>query len=211
MPFDYKKEQKELYRPKTKPSIINVPVMNFLAVKGTGNPNEENGEYTQAIGLLYPIAYALKMSYKTDYKIEGFFEYVVPPLEGYWWQENIKGVDLTRKDQFNWISMIRLPDFITKKDFDWAINKMTEKKKLDFSKVQFITIEEGLCVQCMHIGPFDSEINTVNAMHEFMEENGYALDINNETRFHHEIYLSDFRKVDPLKMKTVIRHPIIKR
>lgn len=211
MPFDYKKEQKELYRPKTKPSIINVPVMNFLAVKGTGNPNEENGEYTQAIGLLYPIAYALKMSYKTDYKIEGFFEYVVPPLEGYWWQENIKGVDLTRKDQFNWISMIRLPDFITKKDFDWAINKMTEKKKMDFSKVQFITIEEGLCVQCMHIGPFDSEINTVNAMHEFMEENGYALDINNETRFHHEIYLSDFRKVDPLKMKTVIRHPIIKR
>ncbi len=207
MAFDYKKEYKEFYLPKNKPQIIELPKMNYIAIKGKGNPNDENGEYQKALQILYPIAYTLKMSYKGEYKIKGFFEYVVPPLEGFWWQDNIKGVDLTNKDTFNWISVIRLPDFINQKDFDWAIEMVTNKKKIDCSKAEFLTIDEGLCVQIMHIGPFDSEIESVNKMHNFIAEKGYKLDIN-ETRLHHEIYLSDVRKVDPSKWKTVIRHPI---
>ncbi len=207
MAFDYKKEYKEFYLPKNKPQIIELPKMNYIAIKGKGNPNDENGEYQKALQILYPIAYTLKMSYKGEYKIKGFFEYVVPPLEGFWWQDNIKGVDLTNKDTFNWISVIRLPDFINQKDFDWAIEMVTNKKKIDCSKAEFLTIDEGLCVQIMHIGPFDSEIESVNKMHNFIDEKGYKLDIN-EMRLHHEIYLSDVRKVDPSKWKTVIRHPI---
>jgi hypothetical protein len=207
MAFDYKKEYKEFYLPKNKPQIIEIPKMNYIAIKGKGNPNDENGEYQKALQILYPIAYTLKMSYKGEYKIKGFFEYVVPPLEGFWWQDNIKGVDLTNKDTFNWISVIRLPDFINQKDFDWAIEMVTNKKKIDCSKAEFLTIDEGLCVQIMHIGPFDSEIESVNKMHNFINEKGYKLDIN-EKRLHHEIYLSDVRKVDPSKWKTVIRHPI---
>lgn len=207
MAFDYKKEYKEFYLPKNKPQIIELPKMNYIAIKGKGNPNDENGEYQKALQILYPIAYTLKMSYKGEYKIKGFFEYVVPPLEGFWWQDNIKGVDLTNKDTFNWISLIRLPDFINQKDFDWAIEMVTNKKKIDCSKAEFLTIDEGLCVQIMHIGPFDSEIESVNKMHNFIDEKGYKLDIS-EMRLHHEIYLSDVRKVDPSKWKTVIRHPI---
>ncbi len=207
MPFDFKKEYKELYRPKTKPQIITIPRMNYIAVRGKGNPNEVDGEYNKAISTLYPIAYALRMSYKTDYKIEGFFEYVVPPLEGFWWQESIKGVDLTNKDSFSWISLIRLPDFISKENFDWAIEKVTNTKKIDCSKAQFLTIDEGLCVQIMHIGPFDTEIESVIIMDKFIKEEGYDNDFS-QTRMHHEIYLSDIRRVDPLKWKTVIRHPI---
>ena len=207
MAYDFKKQHKELYLPKDKPVIVNVPKMNYLAVRGQGNPNNPDGEYVKSIQLLYGIAYTLRMSYKTDYKINGFFEYVVSPLEGFWWQENIKGVDYSNKDSFKFISLIRLPDFISKKDFDWAIETASKKKKMDFSKVEFFTYDEGLCVQCMHIGPYDDEPITVEKMHKYLEENGYLLDITDD-RYHHEIYISDPRKCDISKQKTVIRHPI---
>jgi hypothetical protein len=210
MVFDFKKEYKELYKPKAKPSIINVEKANFIAVRGVGDPNAENSEYKQSISLLYPIAYAIKMSKKGDYKIDGYFDFVVPPLEGFWWQEGIKGVDYANKDSFNFISLIRMPDFVTKEVFEWAIEETTRKKKEDFSKVEFFTYDEGLCVQCMHIGPYNDEPITVEAMHEYMIEQGYGLDITNE-RFHHEVYISDVRKISPEKLKTVLRHPIKKK
>lgn len=207
MVFDFKKEYKEFYMPKNKPSIVTVPPMNYLAVRGHGDPNAEGGEYKEAIGLLYGIAFTIKMSKKGSRQIEGFFDYVVPPLEGFWWQEGIQGVDYAHKERFEWISVIRLPDFVTKADFDWAIEEASRKKKTDFSKVEFLQVDEGLCVQCMHIGSYDEEPATVELMHQFMTEQGYELDIN-DTRRHHEIYLSDARKVAPEKLKTVIRHPI---
>lgn len=207
MAFDFKKEYKEFYMPKDKPSIVTVPPMNYLAVRGHGDPNAEDGEYKEAIGLLYGIAFTIKMSKKGSRQIEGFFDYVVPPLEGFWWQDGIAGVDYAHKENFNWISVIRLPDFVTKADFDWAIEEATRKKKTDFSKVEFMQVDEGLCVQCMHIGSYDDEPATVELMHQFMSEQGYELDIN-DTRRHHEIYLSDARKVAPEKLRTVIRHPI---
>ncbi len=207
MAFDFKKEYKEFYMPKDKPSIVTVQPMNYLAVRGHGDPNAEDGEYKEAIGLLYGIAFTIKMSKKGSRQIEGFFDYVVPPLEGFWWQDGVSGVDYARKENFNWISVIRLPDFVTKADFDWAIEEATRKKKTDFSKVEFMQVDEGLCVQCMHIGSYDDEPATVELMHQFMSEQGYELDIN-DTRRHHEIYLSDARKVAPEKLRTVIRHPI---
>ncbi|MDO4541860.1 MAG: GyrI-like domain-containing protein [Bacillota bacterium] len=209
MTFDFKKEYKEFYRPKNKPEIVNVPKANYIAVRGKGNPNEEGGAYQQGISVLYAVAYTLKMSYKTDYKIEGFFEYVVPPLEGFWWQDNIDGVDYGNKDKFNWISVIRLPDFVTEDDFAWAVKAAGKKKRKDCSWAEFITIEEGLCVQIMHLGPFDDEPATVAIMDEYLKDNGYVNDIN-DNRLHHEIYLSDTRKAPPEKWKTVIRHPIKK-
>ena len=209
MAFDFKKEYKEFYMPKDMPSIITVPSMNYWAVRGYGDPNQEDGEYKQAIGLLYGIAFTIKMSKKGDHQIEGYFDYVVPPLEGFWWQDGGTGVDYAHKDQFNWISVIRLPDFVTKKEFDWSVEEATRKKKMDSSKVEFFSYDEGLCVQCMHIGSYDDEPATVALMHEFMEQQGYALDITDQ-RLHHEIYLSDARKVAPEKLKTVIRHPIRK-
>ena len=208
MPFDYKKEYKEFYMPKNKPSIVDVPKMNYIAVRGKGNPNEENSEYKNSIGLLYAIAFTIKMSYKGSYKIKGYFEYVVPPLEGFWWQDlNKVGIDYKSKEKFNFISLIRLPDFVTKKDFDWAIEEATRKKGKDFSKVEFLVYDEGKCVQCMHIDSYDNEPATIEIMHEYMLTQGYELDINNG-RYHHEIYLSDPRKCDVNKLKTVIRHPI---
>ena len=195
--------------PKGKPEIVTVPKMNYIAVRGKGNPNEEDGEYKKSIELLYGIAYTIKMSKKGDHKIEGYFDYVVPPLEGFWWQENVDGIDYSHKENFQWISVIRLPDFVTKADFDWAIEEATRKKKMDFSKVEFLEIEEGLCVQCMHSGSYDDEPATVAAMDKFIADNGYENDIS-DTRRHHEIYLSDARKVAPEKLKTVIRHPIKK-
>lgn len=210
MVFDFKKEYKELYKPKDKPSIINVEKTNFIAVRGVGDPNAENSEYKQSISLLYPIAYAIKMSKKGDYKIDGYFDFVVPPLEGFWWQEGIKGVDYANKQNFHFISLIRMPDFVTKEVFEWAIEETTRKKKEDFSKVEFFTYDEGLCVQCMHIGPYNDEPITVEAMHEYMIEQGYELDITDE-RFHHEVYISDVRKTSPEKLKTVLRHPIKKK
>jgi hypothetical protein len=209
MAFDYKKEYKEFYLPSKKPEIIEIPSMNFLAVRGSGDPNAEEGEYKTAMNLLYGIAYTLKMSYKTSYKIQGFFEYVVPPLEGFWWIEGINGMDYTQKDRLHWISIIRLPEFIGKEDFDWALKEAARKKKQDFSKVEFLHYEEGLCVQCMHVGPFDEEPATVEVMDEFIKAEGYVNDIT-DTRYHHEIYLSDYRKCAPEKLKTVIRHPVKK-
>lgn len=207
MAFDFKKEYKEFYMPKNKPEIVNVPAMNYIAVRGKGDPNEENGSYQKAIGILYAVAYTLKMSYKTNYKIDGFFEYVVPPLEGFWWQDHTDRVDYTDKSTFNWISVIRLPDFITKKDFDWAVETAQKKKNIDCTSAEFLTLEEGLCVQIMHLGSFDDEPQSVSIMNEHIENNGYENDIN-EKRLHHEIYLSDARKVPTEKWKTVIRHPI---
>lgn len=207
MPFDFKKEYKEFYMPKGKPNIVTVPTMNYIAVRGIGDPNDEGGEYKRAIGLLYSIAFTIKMSKKLDHRIDGFFDYVVPPLEGFWWQDGVVGIDYSNKASFHWISVIRLPDFVTKKDFEWAIKEATLKKKQDFSKVEFFTYDEGLCVQCMHIGPFDDEPKTVQMMHDFIEKNGYELDITDK-RLHHEIYLSDARKISPDRLKTVIRHPI---
>ena len=207
MAFDFKKEYKEFYMPKNKPEIVNVPAANYIAVRGTGDPNEEGGAYQQAISVLYAVAYTLKMSCKTDYRIAGFYDYVVPPLEGFWWQDNAEGVDYTDKSRFNWISVIRLPDFITRKDFDWAVETAAKKKKLDCSEAEFLTVDEGLCVQIMHVGPFDDEPETVAVMDRFLAENGFRNDFSN-TRLHHEIYLSDARKVPPEKWKTVIRHPI---
>ena len=207
MAFDFKKEYKEFYMPKGKPEIVTVPKANYIAVRGKGDPNDEGGAYQQAVGILYAVAYTLKMSYKTDYRIEGFFDYVVPPLEGFWWQEGVDGIDDSDKSTFNWISVIRLPDFVTRKDFDWAVKTAEKKKHLDCSKAEFLTIDEGLCVQIMHIGPFDDEPATVSLMNAYLLENGYENDFSG-SRLHHEIYLSDARKVTPEKWKTVIRHPI---
>ena len=209
MAFDFKKEYKEFYMPKNKPEIVVVPKANYIAVRGKGDPNEENGAYQQAISVLYAVAYTLKMSYKTDYKIKGFFEYVVPPLEGFWRQENTESADYTDKSAFNWISVIRLPDFITKEDFEWAVENAAKKKKMDCSAAEFMTVDEGLCVQIMHTGSYDDEPATVAVMDNYLEQNGYVNDIN-DSRQHHEIYLSDPRKSAPEKWKTVIRHPIRK-
>ena len=209
MAFDYKKEYKEFYMPANKPSIVTVPKMNYIAVRGKGNPNDESGEYKDSIGLLYAIAFTIKMSYKGSHKIDGYFEYVVPPLEGFWWQEGSDTIDYANKNGFNFISLIRLPDFVTKTDFDWAIQEATRKKKADFSQVAYLTYDEGECVQCMHIGSYDNEPKTVALMHEYIKANGYDLDIT-ESRYHHEIYLSDPRKCAADKLKTVVRHPIKK-
>ncbi|MBR5754338.1 MAG: GyrI-like domain-containing protein, partial [Erysipelotrichaceae bacterium] len=206
---DFKKEYKEFYMPANKPGIVEVPKMNYVAVRGKGDPNDENGEYQSSIGLLYGIAYTVKMSCKGDHKMEGYFEYVVPPLEGFWWQEGTEGMDYSRKDRMEFISVIRLPDFVTKEEFDWAVEEATRKKKQDFSKVEYFTYDEGICVQCMHLGSYDDEPKTVEAMHEYMKENGYELDITDK-RYHHEIYLSDPRKTEASKLKTVVRHPIRK-
>ena len=207
MAFDFKKEYKEFYMSKSVPEIVTVPKANYIAVRGIGDPNQEGGAYQSAVSILYAVAYTLKMSYKTDYRIEGFFEYVVPPLEGFWWQEGVDGIDYGDKSTFHWISVIRLPQFVKKKDFDWAVEEAARKKKLDCSLAEFLTIEEGLCVQIMHIGPFDHEPSTVALMDQYIAENGYANDMN-ENRLHHEIYLSDARKAAPEKWKTIIRHPI---
>ena len=207
MAFDFKKEYREYYMPKNKPGIVTVPSMNYIAVRGSGDPNTEGGDYKAAIGLLYAIAFTIKMSKKGSHRIKGYFDYVVPPLEGVWWQDGIKGIDYAHKENFHWISVIRLPDFVTENDFRWAVEEATKKKKQDFSKVEFLTIEEGLCVQCMHTGPYDDEPATVSTMHEFLQQQGYELDITDK-RLHHEIYLRDARRVAPEKLRTVIRHPI---
>lgn len=207
MAFDYKKEYKEYYLPPKKPQIITIPSMNFIAVRGTGDPNEENGVYKESIGLLYGIAYTIKMSKMGKHKIQGYFDYVVPPLEGFWWQEGSRGVDYSQKETFQWISLIRLPEFVTEETFQWAVKEATVKKQTDFSNVEFLTYEEGLCVQCMHMGPYDNEPETVQLMDQYAEEQGYTLDFESG-RYHHEIYLSDVRRCKPENLKTVIRHPI---
>lgn len=210
MTFDYKKEYKEFYLPPHKPGIVMVPEMHFIAVSGKGNPNEPEGEYKAAIGLLYGIAFTIKMSYKGSHKIDGYFPYVVPPLEGLWRQSGGGMIDYAHKENFEWTSMIRLPEFVTKEEFDWAIDEATAKKQQDFSKVKFLNFDEGLCVQCMHIGSYDEEPETIRLMHAYLEEQGYTEDFS-DTRLHHEIYLSDPRRVTPEKLRTVIRHPVRKQ
>lgn len=207
MAFDYKKEYKEFYLPQNKPQLVTVPSMNFIAVRGRGNPNQEDGAYKQSIGLLYAVAFTIKMSKLGSHQIKGYFDYVVPPLEGFWWQKNTKQIDYSRKEDFEWISMIRLPEFVTKEEFCWAVKEATAKKKMDFSKVEFFTYDEGLCVQCMHIGSYDDEPATIEKMDAFAYEQGYELDIN-ASRYHHEIYLSDVRRCKTQNLKTVIRHPV---
>lgn len=197
-----------MYLPKNTPSIISIPRINYIAVRGKGNPNEENSEYKESIGLLYGIIFTIKMSKYTNYQIEDYFDFVVPPLEGLWWQEDRSGIDYNKKEDFHFLSLIRLPEFVTKDILDWAIQEATIKKKVDFSKVEYFTYEEGLCVQCMHIGSYDDEPSTILLMDKYIQEQGYELDF--QTRFHHEIYLSDPRKTAKDRCKTVIRHPIKK-
>ncbi len=210
MAFDFKKEYREFYLPGKKPEIVTVPKMNYIAVRGSGDPNREDGEYKASIGMLYGIAFTIKMSKRGSHLIEGYFDYVVPPLEGFWYQEGTDGIDYSRKEDFRWISMIRLPDFVKEEDFEWAKREASAKKKEDYSKAEFLTVEEGLCVQCMHVGSYDAEPETVALMDRYLETNGYENDFS-KTRLHHEIYLSDARRVLPEKLRTVIRHPIRKK
>jgi len=208
--LDYKKEYKDLYMPKGKPAVIEVPPIPFITVLGKGNPNEENGEYQKAVELLYAISYTIKMSKNGEHIPIGYFEYVVPPLEGQWWiPKGNADTDYTKKSDFCWVSMIRQPDFVTEDVFKWACKEVEKKKKLDTSKAEYIVFKEGLCVQCMHIGPFDNEPATIEKMETYITQNGYANDIS-ETRHHHEIYLSDPRKCDINKMKTILRIPVKK-
>lgn len=209
MAFDFKKEYKEFYMPKRKPEIVNVPMMTYVTVRGKGDPNEEGGEYKKAVGTLYAVAYTLKMSRMTDHRIDGYFDYVVPPLEGLWWQEGVDGVNYGDKASFNWLAMIRLPDFVTLDEFEWAVKTAEEKKNADFSSAEYLTLTEGLCVQIMHTGSYDDEPESVKLMDEYIAEKGYENDMT-DGRMHHEIYLSDPRKCAPEKLRTVIRHPIKK-
>jgi hypothetical protein len=209
MAFDFKKEYREFYLPKNAPQIVTVPPANYIAVHGQGDPNEEGGAYQAAVGVLYAVAYTIKMSKLGDRRIDGYFDFVVPPLEGFWRQEGIDGFDSTRKELFYWISVIRLPDFVTREDFGWAREAAAKKKKLDCSAAGFLTVDEGLCVQMLHLGPYDDEPASVARMDEYLAENGYENDFS-DTRLHHEIYLTDARKVAPDKWKTVLRHPIRK-
>lgn len=207
MTFDYKKEYKELYLPPTTPTIISVPKISFAAVRGKGNPNEPDGEYKAALDILYAVSYTIKMSFKGGHSIEGYFPYVVPPLEGLWWQDGLDGIDYSCKEDFRFISMMRLPDFVTEAELHWAAEAAAKKKNADFSKAEFFTYDEGLCVQCMHIGSYDSEPGTISQMERFALSEGCEPDFSS-TRLHHEIYLSDPRRTAEDKLKTVIRHPI---
>lgn len=209
MAFDFKKEYKEFYLPPKKPGIVTVPPMHYIAIRGKGDPNDEKGEYKAGIGLLYAVAFTIRMSYKGEHKIDGFFQYVVPPLEGLWWQEGVEEMDYAHKEDLQFISMIRLPDFVTREDFDWAVAEASEKKNMDFGNVEFFSYNEGECVQCMHIGSYDDEPKTVAAMNTYMEQEGYELDFT-EVRRHHEIYLSDPRRCDVSRLRTVLRHPVRK-
>lgn len=209
MAFDFKKEYKEFYLPPKKPGIVTVPPMHYIAVRGKGDPNDEKGEYKAGIGLLYAVAFTIRMSYKGEHKIDGFFQYVVPPLEGLWWQEGVEEMDYAHKEDLQFISMIRLPDFVTREDFDWAVAEASKKKNMDFGNVEFFSYNEGECVQCMHIGSYDDEPKTVAAMNTYMEQEGYELDLT-EVRRHHEIYLSDPRRCDVSRLRTVLRHPVRK-
>ena len=210
MAFDFKKEYKEYYLPKNKPEVLTVPPVRYVAVRGQGDPNAEGGAYKAAIGVLYAVAYTIKMSKMGDRRIEGYYDFVVPPLEGFWWQEGVCGVDYSDKSSFCWISCIRLPEFVTPADFAWAVGEASRKKRLDCSGAELLTVEEGLCVQMMHLGAFDDEPASVALMDAFLAEQGYVTDFESG-RLHHEIYLSDARKVPADKWKTVIRHPIRKK
>lgn len=207
MAFDFKKEYKELYAPKKGPGIIEVPPVTYVAVRGSGDPNEEGGAYQQAIAVLYAISYTIKMSKKGSRQIEGYTDFVVPPLEGFWWQDAAEGIDYAHKEAFNWIAVIRLPDFVTREVFGWAVEEAAARKKIDCSIAEYLRVREGLCVQCLHVGSYDDEPATVEAMDAFAREQGYEIDLSEERR-HHEVYLSDARKVAADKLRTIVRHPI---
>lgn len=194
--------------PKT-PMLIDVPLMRYIAVRGQGDPNRADGEYRRSIGLLYAIAYTIKMSEKAGHTIDGYFSYVVPPPEGFWWQAGNAAIDYSRKQDFRFLSVLRLPDFVAADDFAWAIAEATRKKKADFSEVEFFEYAEGLCVQCMHVGSYDAEPQTIDTMRAYAASMGYVADIT-DTRRHHEIYLSDPRRCVPETCKTVIRIPVRK-
>lgn len=210
MPFDFKKEEKQFYKPKTIPEIIDIPKMKFIAIDGMGDPNELDGEYQAAVKQLYSLAYTIRMSERNGYTIDDFFVFVVPPLEGYWWQDGVHGVDSSRKEDFQWVMKLRMPEYVTPQVFEWAQNEVLNKKKINTSDVYLTTITEGLTVQMLHIGPYDDEVHSVSKMHDYINQEGYQLDIS-DIRHHHEIYLSDPRKADPAKLKTILRHPIKKK
>ncbi len=208
---DYKKEYKDLYMPKNTPSIINVPKMIFIMVDGKGDPNTSK-EYENAMNVLYGLSYTIKMSKMGNNNIEGYFDYVVPPLEGFWDGEEgyFDGLNIMDKSKFIWTSMIRQSEFVTKEVYNWALEQLKKKKpELDYSNVKYEVLEEGICVQIMHIGSYDAERESIAKMNEYIEKNGYANDFENGRR-HHEIYLGDPRKTKPENLKTVIRHPVKK-
>ena len=204
MAFDFKKVQKELYFPKDLPALIQVPPMQYAAVSGTGDPNDPGGTYQQAISALYAVAYTLRMSYKGNRQIDGFFEYVVPPLEGFWHKDLKYPED---KSRFHWTALLRLPEFIRQEDVNWAKAAAFAKKGTDCSSVFLLQADEGQCVQIMHHGSYDDEPSTVLLLENFAAEHGYTIDLS-ETRPHHEIYLSDPRKTAVEKRKTAIRLPV---
>lgn len=210
MPFDFKKEEKQFYKPKTIPEIIDIPKMKFIAIDGMGDPNELDGEYQAAVKQLYSLAYTIRMSERNGYTIDDFFVFVVPPLEGYWWQDGVHGVDSSRKEDFQWVMKLRMPEYVTPQVFEWAQNEVLNKKKINTANVYLTTVTEGLTVQILHIGPYDDEVHSVSKMHDYINQEGYQLDIS-DIKHHHEIYLSDPRKADPAKLKTILRHPIKKK
>lgn len=207
MAFDFKKEYREFYLPTGKPQVVTLPPMNYIAVEGQGDPNQEGGPYQRALEILYAVAYTLKMSRRNGYEMAGFFDYVVPPLEGFWRQEGTAGFDCRDKSALLWTSVIRLPDFVTEADFRWAVGTASRKKGRDCSAARFLTVEEGLCVQILHRGSYDKEPESVEKMDALLRAEGYVEDLGGG-RLHHEIYLSDPRRTAPEKLKTVIRHPI---
>jgi hypothetical protein len=210
MAKDYKKEYKDLYLPKTKPMIVDIPEMQFVAIEGKGDPNDKNGEYFKAMQILYSIQFTIKMSKMGNNKLNGYFDYVVPPLEGLWWFDNNEKISSKNKSKYNWISMIRLPEFVDKNIFKWACDEVLNKKNIETKNVKFLKIKEGLCVQCMHMGSYDDEPKTIDLIEKFIEENNLKNDIA-EKRRHHEIYLSDPRKTAIEKLRTVIRIPVKKK
>lgn len=204
--FDFKKEFPEFYLPARSPHLIEIPELPYLAVRGSGDPNAEGGEYKDAVGMLYSVAYTIKMSRLSGSAPEGYFDYVVPPLEGLWWTEDGRGVDLTRKGDFRWLALIRLPDFVTRDVFEAAVTEAERKKGLDLSRVEYMRYADGLSVQCMHLGPYDAEPETLAAMERCASENGCVPDY--AGRFHHELYLSEPRRCKPERLRTVIRIPV---
>lgn len=210
MAFDYKKEYKDIYKPSKKPGLIEVGPINYVAVRGKGDPNQEDGEYQRALQILYGVSFTIKMSPKAGHHLEGYFEYAVPPLEGFWkLPKGVEYLDPSRKRELEWISCIRLPEFVTPDVLDWAKEEATRKKGVDFSAAEFLTVDEGICVQCMHIGPYDDEPASIDRMREFAENEGYTFD-EDPKRLHHEIYLSDPRRTAPERLKTAIRIPVAK-
>lgn len=209
MTYDFKKEFKEQYPKKTNPNILEIPNQIYISVKGKGNPNDKDGAYAKAVQNLYAIAYTIKMSKNGTTQLPGYFDFVVPPLEGFWWQTDLKGVDYSRKDDFEWISLLRMPEFVDETVLEWAKKTVIDKKELDTNNVTLLHYDEGMVVQCLHIGSYDNEPETVAKMNSYLKDEGYEIDLS-EIRHHHEIYMSDPRKTSIEKLKTIIRHPIKK-